>query len=246
MTTGEKLQQLRKENNYTQEKLADIMNVSRQSISKWESDVAFPETEKLITLSKLYKCSIDYLLNNENDNPTTGTAVAKKNGYNKKRLPLIMTTISSYLLILFFFLPTWFTGFYTRYDLFVDSSGTSYLIDAGQGEEYFAAGLYDFFGLIRDVFTNSMAIKAMAIILFAFAIIIIHLCIVYLFLDKKPFNTLIKIANCVFLFGLLILLALAFSAHDQITWMPTPFIVLSLSVLQVILQYVVKPIRVTR
>ena len=63
MTIGEKLQQLRKDSNYTQEELADIMNVSRQSISKWESDVAFPETEKLITLSKLYQCSIDYLLN---------------------------------------------------------------------------------------------------------------------------------------------------------------------------------------
>ena len=47
MTTGEKLQNLRKENNYTQEELADILGVSRQSISKWESDVAFPETDKL-------------------------------------------------------------------------------------------------------------------------------------------------------------------------------------------------------
>ena len=62
MTIGEKLQQLRKDSNYTQEELADIMNVSRQSISKWESDVAFPETERLITLSKLYQCSIDYLV----------------------------------------------------------------------------------------------------------------------------------------------------------------------------------------
>ena len=67
MTTGEKLQKLRKENNYTQEELAEIMNVSRQSISKWESDIAFPETEKLIALSKLYHCSIDYLLNSENN-----------------------------------------------------------------------------------------------------------------------------------------------------------------------------------
>ena len=58
MTTGEKLSKLRKENEYTQEELAEIMSVSRQSISKWESDVAFPETEKLVTLSKLYHCSI--------------------------------------------------------------------------------------------------------------------------------------------------------------------------------------------
>ena len=70
MTTGEKLQKLRKDHNYTQEELADIMKVSRQSISKWESDAAFPETEKLLALSKLYHCTIDYLLNaDNNDDP---------------------------------------------------------------------------------------------------------------------------------------------------------------------------------
>ena len=65
MTTGEKLSKLRKENGYTQESLSEIIGVSRQSISKWESDGAFPETEKLIQLSRLYKCSIDYLLKDE-------------------------------------------------------------------------------------------------------------------------------------------------------------------------------------
>ena len=62
MTFGEKLSKLRKEYNYTQEQLAEILGVSRQSISKWESDTAFPETEKLIELGKLFKCSMDYLL----------------------------------------------------------------------------------------------------------------------------------------------------------------------------------------
>ena len=65
MTTGEKLSKLRKEHNYTQEKLAEILGVSRQAISKWESDGAFPETDKLILLAKLYDCSIDYLIRND-------------------------------------------------------------------------------------------------------------------------------------------------------------------------------------
>lgn len=65
MTFGEKLSNLRKELNYTQEQLADILGVSRQSISKWESDIAFPETEKLIKISKLFSCSVDYLLNDD-------------------------------------------------------------------------------------------------------------------------------------------------------------------------------------
>lgn len=63
MTFGEKLSKLRKESNYTQEQLAELLGVSRQSISKWESDTAYPETEKLIKIGKLFGCSMDYLLN---------------------------------------------------------------------------------------------------------------------------------------------------------------------------------------
>ena len=62
MTLGEKIAKQRKELNYTQEQLADILGVSRQSISKWESDIAYPETDKLIELGKLFDCSMDYLL----------------------------------------------------------------------------------------------------------------------------------------------------------------------------------------
>ena len=63
MTFGEKLSRLRKENNYTQEELAELLGVSRQSVSKWESDVAYPETEKLVRMGNLFNCSMDYLLN---------------------------------------------------------------------------------------------------------------------------------------------------------------------------------------
>lgn len=67
MTTGEKIAKLRRESNYTQEQLADILGVSRQAISKWESDGAFPETEKLIKMSGLFNCSVDYLLKENAD-----------------------------------------------------------------------------------------------------------------------------------------------------------------------------------
>ncbi len=62
MTLGEKLAAYRKQNNYTQEQLAELLGVSRQAVSKWESDLAYPETEKLIKLSELYDCSLDYLI----------------------------------------------------------------------------------------------------------------------------------------------------------------------------------------
>ena len=65
MTFGEKLSKLRKEHHYTQEQLAALLDVSRQSISKWESNLAYPETDKLIKMGKLFECTMDYLLNED-------------------------------------------------------------------------------------------------------------------------------------------------------------------------------------
>lgn len=62
MTLGDKLAKMRREHNYTQEQFADILGVSRQSVSKWESDVAYPETDKLVKICQLFGCSTDYLL----------------------------------------------------------------------------------------------------------------------------------------------------------------------------------------
>ncbi|MCI6868800.1 MAG: helix-turn-helix domain-containing protein [Lachnospiraceae bacterium] len=62
MALGDKLSKLRKENNFTQEQLASVLGVSRQAISKWESNMTFPETDKLIRMSELFQCSLDYLL----------------------------------------------------------------------------------------------------------------------------------------------------------------------------------------
>lgn len=63
MTTGEKIAALRKEKGITQEALAERLRVARQSVSRWEMDAAFPETEKLMKLSRILECSIDFLLN---------------------------------------------------------------------------------------------------------------------------------------------------------------------------------------
>ncbi len=67
MTTGDKISKLRRENNYTQEQLAELLGVSRQAISKWESSLAYPETDKLIRISELFDCSLDYLLKDSVD-----------------------------------------------------------------------------------------------------------------------------------------------------------------------------------
>lgn len=65
MRLSEKIIELRKANGMTQEELAAICNVSRQSISKWEADIALPETEKLLILGKTFHVSMDVLLKDE-------------------------------------------------------------------------------------------------------------------------------------------------------------------------------------
>ena len=62
MTFGDKLSQKRKEYHYTQEQLAEILGVSRQAISKWESGLTYPETDKMIRMCELFHCSLDYMV----------------------------------------------------------------------------------------------------------------------------------------------------------------------------------------
>ena len=65
MTIGEKIAHLRIANNMSQEKLATLLNISRQSISKWESGESLPQIENVLELSTLFKISTDELLNDE-------------------------------------------------------------------------------------------------------------------------------------------------------------------------------------
>ncbi|HWT74271.1 MAG TPA: helix-turn-helix transcriptional regulator [Mobilitalea sp.] len=62
MSFAENLKLIRKERNITQEHLAEILDVTRQAVSKWESGCGYPETEKLLILSKELNVSLDYLL----------------------------------------------------------------------------------------------------------------------------------------------------------------------------------------
>lgn len=63
MNFSDNLKRLRKENNLSQEELAEKLNVSRQSVSKWESNSAYPEMDKIIQISNMFNIGIDELLN---------------------------------------------------------------------------------------------------------------------------------------------------------------------------------------
>ena len=62
MNIGDKIAKARKAQNLTQEQLADLLDVSRQAVSRWESDLAYPETDNLVRLSEILHVNCDYLL----------------------------------------------------------------------------------------------------------------------------------------------------------------------------------------
>ena len=65
MTLGQKLKRLRTDKNLTQKALADHLHVTFQTVSKWENDENEPDIATLKELAKLYECSLDFLLSEE-------------------------------------------------------------------------------------------------------------------------------------------------------------------------------------
>lgn len=79
MDFSEKLLTLRKANNMTQEQMAEKIDVSRQSISKWESGQATPELEKIVAISAVFNVTTDYLLkSSEIDDLSVKTEMLEK------------------------------------------------------------------------------------------------------------------------------------------------------------------------
>lgn len=228
MTTGEKLQNLRKENNYTQEELADILGVSRQSVSKWESDVAFPETDKLITLAKLYHCTVDYLLNTDNNDITSETnSFSEKTGVgttNKKRLPFIITCISVHILVLILFFCPWYKvllGSFGYYDYFYNVN-------------YFEMVFF------MTQINGQPLPNIFALISFLAIITTLILLIVLIFVNNKAINTTIRIMNIIIpfiIFGSMLFVFLE--------WVITSFIVSLIYAALIICQFAVKPLKLT-
>lgn len=62
MTLGEKIFKLRTRQGFSQEALGEKLGVSRQSVSKWETDQSVPELDKIVALSEVFQVSTDYLL----------------------------------------------------------------------------------------------------------------------------------------------------------------------------------------
>ena len=76
MTLGENIVRLRTQRNWSQGDLADALDISRQSVSKWETDASVPELEKLLKLSELFGVTLDELVRGE-DAPQSEPAAAE-------------------------------------------------------------------------------------------------------------------------------------------------------------------------
>ena len=213
MTTGEKITQLRKNNNYTQEELACILNVSRQSVSKWESDGAFPETEKLIQLSKLFHCSVDYLLKEEcdtefckyekevkelSDNNEKKTSELGKE--IKRNLPFKIVMLSFGIASLLFFIAPWI-----HFRVWSDN--------------YYANNnLYQL--IILDGTVN-----VIGKFLFSAVIVIILFDLIFFFVNNSLIHSIILISS--FIVAILTF-SFCLTVGNQITFMPITYCIISI------------------
>lgn len=115
MDFSEKLLTLRKGKNLTQEQLAEQLDVSRQSISKWESGQAVPELDKIIALSNVFDVTTDYLLkSSEIDELSVKTEMLAKQQQQilirEKNRTRIMHCILYSMGVYFIFLAVYFIG----------------------------------------------------------------------------------------------------------------------------------------
>lgn len=81
MNIGERITELRKSKNLSQEELAEQLGVSRQSVSKWETGVSIPDTDKAVAMSRIFGVTADFLLTGESNNSdlSTGGVVYNQN-----------------------------------------------------------------------------------------------------------------------------------------------------------------------
>lgn len=94
MKTNEKLKEIRKISGMTQEELADKLNVSRQTISKWEKGLSTPDLEMAIQFCDLFQISLDELLKEERmERKLSLEDIMRTNKRNQRQLVLLMSSV---------------------------------------------------------------------------------------------------------------------------------------------------------
>lgn len=97
MTLGENIARLRAARGMSQGALAEALEVSRQSVSKWETDASVPELDKLIRLSKLFEVTLDELVTGEPFTPPSAppqVVVVEKPRETRKTVGLVFVALA--------------------------------------------------------------------------------------------------------------------------------------------------------
>lgn len=102
MKLSDKIVSLRKSNGWSQEKLAEKLNISRQAISRWESDTAQPDVSNILQLSKLFGVTTDYLLNEDYESDNDLPKVKELNRDGIQQIMVFMITLEVMILIIQF------------------------------------------------------------------------------------------------------------------------------------------------
>lgn len=84
MNFSENLKIIRNEKQLTQEKLAELLSVSRQAVSKWESGQGYPEIDKLVKLSDLFEISLDELIREPSNQSITQSDSSRAKNSTKR------------------------------------------------------------------------------------------------------------------------------------------------------------------
>ena len=87
---GKRFSDLRKEKGFTQEDIANRLNVSNQAVSKWENDVSYPDISLLVEISEIFGVSVDYLLGKNIDTPVV--LETTKKDINKMLLKMVVNS----------------------------------------------------------------------------------------------------------------------------------------------------------
>lgn len=124
MTLGEKIHELRTQHNLSQGDLANELNVSRQSISKWENGNSTPDLDKIVKIAEIFNVSLDELIKNEERaetiiNPEQNTSTQIKTQEKKIGKGLLIAGVISFFA--FFLFGLGFSGIFVAIPLFICS-----------------------------------------------------------------------------------------------------------------------------
>ena len=96
MSLGERLYELRKKKGLSQEEVAEKLNVTRQSVSKWETDESKPDFDKIVPICELYEISTNELLNGTKEEKEEKQVEVINNDNKKKRAIIISIAVFLY------------------------------------------------------------------------------------------------------------------------------------------------------